>query len=131
MKKLIVLVAVIMGSVGAHASIEKVEKEYQDCLQKVEANLDMRGCSLQAYTSADEELNLEYKKLQKRIFEGDSAEVKSRLVEAQRAWIQFRDKECSLRGADMLGGSGENTIIAGCLADKTIQRAKDLREMFK
>ena len=36
----------------------------------------------------------------------DDAEILKRLVAAERAWIDFRDKDCNLQSTSMLGGTG-------------------------
>ena len=51
------------------------------------------------------------------------------LLEAQRAWIRFRDLECRVAGFAMRGGSAEPMAISGCLAEVTQARTKQLRDM--
>ena len=36
----------------------------------------------------------------------DDAEILKRLVAAERAWIDFRDKDCNLQSTSMPGGTG-------------------------
>ncbi len=55
------------------------------------------------------------------------AEEKSRrLIVAQQTWFASRDADCAFMGAEMLGTSGEPLIVAGCLADKTFKRIKEI-----
>lgn len=51
------------------------------------------------------------------------------LLEAQRAWIRFRDLECRVEGYAMRGGSAEPMMISGCLAAVTRARTAQLRDM--
>ena len=44
----------------------------------------------------------------------DDAEVLKRLVAAERAWIDFRDKECDLQSTSALGGTGEAGAFGDC-----------------
>ena len=42
------------------------------------------------------------------------AEVLRRLVAAERAWIDFRDKDCDLQSTSALGGTGEAGAFGDC-----------------
>lgn len=74
---------------------------------------------------ADQALNQTFKKVQKRL-EGDAA-GKARLVKAQRAWIAFRDAECTFRSSGDDGGSAAPMVAAGCRADLTNDRTKQMK----
>ena len=37
------------------------------------------------------------------------------LLDAQRAWIKYRDLECRIEGYAMRGGSAESMMISGCV----------------
>lgn len=49
------------------------------------------------------------------------------IVQAQRAWITFRDAHCQTIAFTMRGGSGEGTAYAGCIAEMTAQRIEELK----
>jgi uncharacterized protein YecT (DUF1311 family) len=51
------------------------------------------------------------------------------LVKAQRAWIDYRDAECNAAGFQARGGTMEPMLVAGCLADITDKRTKELKEL--
>lgn len=51
------------------------------------------------------------------------------LLEAQRAWLSYRDAHCRLEGYAFLGGSAQSMVIAGCLATVTRQRTQELRDL--
>ncbi len=51
------------------------------------------------------------------------------LLEAQRAWIKFRDLECRIEGFSMRGGSAEPMVINSCLAEVTRARTKQLKQL--
>ena len=53
-------------------------------------------------------------------------ERKNALVEAQRAWIKFRDANCGFY-ADPEGGSAARMIANECFLNATADRAKELR----
>ena len=44
----------------------------------------------------------------------DDAEILKRLVAAERAWIDLRDKDCTLQSISALGGTGETTVFSDC-----------------
>lgn len=74
---------------------------------------------------ADQALNLTFKKVQKRL--DDDAGGKARLVKAQRAWIAFRNAECTFRSSGDDGGSAAPMVAAGCQADLTKDRTRQLK----
>jgi len=51
------------------------------------------------------------------------------LLEAQRAWLAYRDAQCRLEGYAFLGGSAQPMILSGCLATLTRQRTQELRDL--
>ncbi|WRH66121.1 MAG: lysozyme inhibitor LprI family protein [Planktothrix sp. GU0601_MAG3] len=85
--------------------------------------LEMRKCASDQYQIADQKLNQTYKKLMAQL----SPERKKRLIEAQRAWISFRDKTCSFESSQVLGGTAEPLFLTQCLAKVTQQRVQDLQ----
>lgn len=85
--------------------------------------LEMRKCASDQYQIADQKLNQTYQKLMGQL----SPERKKRLIEAQRAWISFRDKTCSFEASEVLGGTAEPLFLTQCLAKVTQQRVQDLQ----
>jgi uncharacterized protein YecT (DUF1311 family) len=99
------------------------------------SNLDMRQCAYNEYKAADKELNAVYQRALKfmretygpdDIKQAGGQNPAADLRDAQRKWIAFRDANCRSMGTQMLGGSGQPTIVAGCLASMTKERAKEL-----
>ena len=104
-----------------------------DC-KNPQTQSDMTACEQQRQGSADDALNAQYKKTRAAAVETDkgmdSADLRGAekaLVKAQRAWVAFRDAECEVRGFEMRGGSGEPMLVAGCTADLTDKRTKELK----
>lgn len=79
------------------------------------------------YQKVDKELNSVYKKLVKGLKETD----KKSLVEAQKAWIKFRDLDCKFQSKDPGDGGGpyENKMKIDCLIRKTTERIKELENL--
>lgn len=59
----------------------------------------------------------------------DRAEVKSRLAKAHSTFLAYAKARCSFDSAEMLNGSGERVIMAGCYLRQLKDYAKELKEM--
>lgn len=81
---------------------------------------DMNECSGKAYKAADQKLNSDYRRIERRL--SDDPDAKKLLVAAQRAWIAFRDAECGFSASAAAGGSLHPAIVARCLTDLTEAR---------
>ena len=88
--------------------------------------LEMNFCAADRYKRADEELNRLY---QEQINRLETAGSKTRLRDAQRAWISFRDKSC-LYQAGMREESGSIWPMEyhGCMEYYTKQRIENIRK---
>jgi uncharacterized protein YecT (DUF1311 family) len=86
---------------------------------------EMNMCARRDHQEADRALNAAYRALTGKI----DARAKALLVEAQRAWIAFRDKECRYEASENEGGSIHPMIVSGCMARLTKQRARELKEL--
>jgi uncharacterized protein YecT (DUF1311 family) len=80
------------------------------------------------YEKADKELNIVYNKLKKELSEKD----KKNLIEAQKAWINFRDLNCKFKSQDPGHGGGPytNKMKIDCLTQATIARTKELKNLI-
>jgi uncharacterized protein YecT (DUF1311 family) len=86
---------------------------------------ELNVCSLEAYEKADRELNALYKQQIARL--GESG--KTRLKDAQRAWVVFRDKACLYEvGPREESGTIWPLLQNSCLEKFTKQRVADLKE---
>lgn len=84
----------------------------------------MNQCSAQNFKKADDALNTSYRAVQKRLAGQDGA--KKQLVTAQRAWIAFRDAECSFVGSGTAGGSISGMMVSDCKTRLTKGRTTQL-----
>jgi uncharacterized protein YecT (DUF1311 family) len=132
MRTLLILPCLAVFAVSALADVAPPPKP--NCDDAV-SNLDMRQCAYAEYKTADKELNAVYHRARKFLKETyGPEEIKNAggqnpmldLMDAQRKWVAFRDANCKSLGTQMLGGSGQDTIVAGCLASMTKDRAKEL-----
>lgn len=89
----------------------------------------MNQCAGQEYKTADKELNAVYQQITARL--KDNAEGKKLLVNAQRAWIGFRDAECNFSASGVTGGSVYPLIYSNCMTSVTKVRTEALKQYLK
>ncbi len=104
--------------------------------------VEMNLCARKDYEETDADLNLQWRKSVALMKERDMSAgaptdkrptYSAALLDAQRAWLRFRDAECRVQGYTMRGGSAEPLAINGCLKDVTkarIQQLKDLEQGY-
>jgi uncharacterized protein YecT (DUF1311 family) len=121
----------------ALAAMAALQTPYQDhhC-DDPQHQADMNACAAIDFEAADAELNAVWSDVIAGAREMDaeidrafdqaptSEEV---LREAQRAWIIFRDAQCTYEGHEARGGSMEAMIYNGCRARLTRERTAQLR----
>ncbi|MXU64111.1 lysozyme inhibitor LprI family protein [Oceanomicrobium pacificus] len=107
-----------------------------DCNNQL-TTFDMRVCADRAYKAADEDLNVDYRRAMEWMtsldadLPDDQRGGAEALRDAQRAWIDFRDKACLAQGFTYRGGTLEPVIILYCLEDLTRQRSEQLRIIWE
>jgi len=117
---LLVLLVVVRGS---YAADREMTQEYSTCLGKSNGvTIEMINCILAETMRQDARLNENYKRLISKL----PTERKNALVEAQRAWIKFRDANCGFY-TDPEGGSAARVTANECFLNATADRAKELR----
>jgi uncharacterized protein YecT (DUF1311 family) len=84
-------------------------------------------CAWHQAQLADKALNSEYQKIYNRL---NVKNNKTRLQSAQRAWIKFRDENCSYeaRGSREEGGSQYPMVYNLCIARMTKNRTLEIDE---
>jgi len=108
---------------GSDAAEREMTQEYSTCLGKSNGvTIEMINCMLAETRRQDARLNENYKRLISKL----PTERKNALVEAQRAWIRFRDANCGFY-ADPEGGSAARVTANECFLNATADRAKELR----
>ena len=121
--------ALFMLANSAHA------QDAVDCAN-AQTQADMNICSQQDFDTADAAFNALWPDAQAF---ADGADVdlpadqqgySQALLESQRAWLAFRDAECTLQGFGARGGSLEPMLISGCKATLTNDRVKALQAMI-
>jgi len=117
----------LIGAGGASA-------EEIDCKSPT-TQTDMTLCERARQDEADKALNVQYKKTRAAMVaidkdqDDDMKGAEKALVTAQRAWITYRDAQCEAEGFQARGGTMEPMLVAGCIANVTDARTKELKTL--
>jgi uncharacterized protein YecT (DUF1311 family) len=115
--------ALLLGARLAASADREMTKEHSACLEKANGDTaEMINCMLAETIRQDARLNENYKKLLSKL----ATERKTALIEAQRAWIRFRDANCGFY-ANPEGGSAARMAANECILNATADRAKELQ----
>ncbi|TPJ56616.1 lysozyme inhibitor LprI family protein [Mesorhizobium sp. B2-7-1] len=94
----------------------------EDCDRNDDSQSMLNVCADADYQAADAKLNAAYKNIV-----GSNDQASNKLLQtAQRAWIAFRDAECTYSTADSEGGSIHPMEVSECLTKLTNERIKQL-----
>lgn len=85
----------------------------------------MNACASRDYKQADADLNAAYKQVMSRL--GDP--TKTKLRQAQRLWIPYRDAACDAEASQFEGGSLQPLIVLTCFERLTKARIQDLHSI--
>jgi uncharacterized protein YecT (DUF1311 family) len=88
----------------------------------------MNTCAAAAQKSADQQLNKTYNTLIARIANKDAIAL---LRNAEKAWLAYRDQECTFETSVTVGGSIHPMMVAQCLETKTRTRTKELQQLLQ
>ncbi len=106
---------------------EKIETHYKSGCDS--SNMEwVNLCANYGFVSADMELNELYKKLKDNL-QGTNAEKK--LLQAQRAWIVFRDTSCAYESDAYATGRWLHPTTQSCKTAFTLKRNDQLKEYLK
>jgi uncharacterized protein YecT (DUF1311 family) len=107
------------------AADNEMSQEYKACMDRSKGvTSEMLDCMSAEFTRQDARLNENYKILMAKL----SAKRKEALLEAQRAWIKFRDANCNFY-YDPEGGSAAHLGGNECVLNATADRATELRNL--
>lgn len=95
-----------------------------DC-SDLKTQTEMTICAVDAYNKADAELNASCKEITARL--RDDPDTAKLLVAAEKAWMAFRDAECTFANAATVGGSIHPMLVAQCREAITRKRVGDLK----
>ena len=101
---------------------------------------EMNWCAHQDFLEADAALNAQWKKtaaeMKRRDADWGQPDDGSKgylaiLLDAQRAWLNYRDAHCTSEGYLFRGGTMEPLIHASCKARLTEERTKQLNDLVE
>ncbi|WP_363348524.1 lysozyme inhibitor LprI family protein [Methylocystis echinoides] len=114
--KTAIVLGLLLGASGASA---------KDC-SALATQTDMNICEGEIFEKADARLNDVYRRLAAKI----SAKGKSKLVEAERAWLTYRDLQCDFDTLGVEGGSIHGMMVAQCRTEMTKEQTKRLERQL-
>ncbi len=115
------------------SEVDEADAKLKACVARDSSNMHIMACNSIAQISMDARLNSVYQgwieALKNPTLDEakDDAEILKRLVVAERAWIDLRDKDCSLQSTSMLGGTGEPVGYGDCIYAMTKARVRALQ----
>lgn len=97
--------------------------------------VEMEACVEKSQKVVETELNLAYGRALRSLPKsnnsaGSYAQVRRNLVEAQRAWVLFRQKDCDAVYALAMDGSARGLEYLGCMRIHAERRIEDLKAYF-
>ena len=136
MKSVLIAVCAVLscGPVWAQGSSElaAADARLKACVAKDSSNAHIMACDSVVQPLADARLSSVYQawidalKHSKPDEAKDDAEILKRLIAAERAWIDFRNKDCNLQSTSALGGREEPLVFGDCVYAMTKARVKAL-----
>lgn len=97
-----------------------------ECMDNADSQAALTACAQEAYQVSDAELNRLFHEIRQRL--GDEADTRHLLRDAERAWVAFRDSECTFAASAVAGGSAYPMVYDLCLDDLTQKRIEELQQ---
>lgn len=92
-----------------------------------QTTIEINQCTRREADAADRQLNQVYQQLKPKI----SRQQQQKLIQAQQAWIKFKDATCAYEQAQFEGGTISTSVYFNCLTQVTQQRTKDLQRYLQ
>ena len=92
---------------------------------------DSMKCAAPHWEKTEAELNAAYRELRTKLKSSGLEHLERGLVEAQRAWVEFREKHCTFGAAVRVEGNSWNSYwTLSCKAEEAEARTKYLRQVL-
>ncbi len=110
---------------------------YTACEKSTNSNPEYKACLARAADKADAALNESYKALQAAVRDGAKAMGQKpdiqlgALTTAQKAWIAYRDANCTFEDELAFGGTAIGGYSSACLCALSYQRVGDFERIRK
>jgi uncharacterized protein YecT (DUF1311 family) len=123
----------------SHPALAAIQANLDRCKDTQPGNINEMLCTVEADKAVDVLLNALYQKIVTKLKQTadpdhdikERGELLKRLVASERAWIAYREAECSHASAEMLGGSGEGTLLAYCRLSMQEDRVNNLFGFYR
>lgn len=102
-------------------------EEIEDCTKGDLSQTEMNLCSIDDAKKNKQALDAVYEKLMKKI----SPEGREKLLAAQSAWIDYREKQCDFNTLGSVGGSVRPMVLSDCYAYLANQQTKILQQQLE
>jgi uncharacterized protein YecT (DUF1311 family) len=108
----------------------KAESTEIDCSSAF-STPDIERCAAIELDAVEVSLNQAYRRLVKQLTKPDTAQdnysdYRNKLLNAQRAWIKFREADCDTQYAMHRSGTIRNAVYLNCKQQRAEQRIKEL-----
>lgn len=99
----------------------------------VRNTIEINACANQSFKATEAELNAMYKKVldslsAPNLKSEQALEMKRLLVQAQRAWVSYRENDCKAWWTLHQDGTSRTAEHLGCLESRAKQRIEQLRQ---
>lgn len=105
-----------------------------DCAQ-ANTTLELNECAARGQKAVEHTLNQTYQQALRSLQQPDTetekfSATRQKLIEAQRAWVKFREADCEAVYLQYLSGSIRNLMFIGCMQKHAERRIDDLKAVF-
>jgi uncharacterized protein YecT (DUF1311 family) len=106
-----------------------------DCAKAV-TTPDINACASAEQKKVEARLNDTYQRILRNLEPSatetaSSSRIKATLVEAQRAWVKFREADCHALYTLYEDGTIRTVMYIGCMQTRAERRIKDLEEEYE
>ncbi|WP_310104931.1 lysozyme inhibitor LprI family protein [Sphingomonas sp. BE138] len=96
---------------------------------------DMNAQAAASYRTADTAMNAQWQRTyaamkRRDVTAGDGFGYAAATLASQRAWLAFRDKQCTIEGGEFAGGSLQPMARLQCMARLTKERTTQLKDLM-
>jgi len=129
------LLKMLLSPISIAAILSSGEAVALDC-SKAFTTPDMNECARIEQEKVEAELNATYKRALAFLdgrdppIKEDAARAKAKLIEAQRAWITFRESDCEAVYSLNSSGTIRTLMWIGCMRSRAEQRIKELNRLM-
>ena len=105
-----------------------------DC-EKAMSTPELNECAARQQKAVELRLNQTYQKALKSLQQPDTemdkfSATRQKLIEAQRAWVKFREADCEAVYLQYMSGGIRNLMFTGCMQKHAERRIEDLTAVF-